>query len=257
MSAERSTPRHPMTLDFTGKVALVTGASRGIGHRIAADLAAAGATLITTSTRAGDGDRLRSAFGVELEHIAADFGDAASLAACVQRVRALPALDVCVNNAGIARHGPFASISDADWTATHDVNLRAPFRIAQAAAAVMCARGSGRIVNVGSVWSHRTMGERAAYTAAKFGLRGLTMTMAVELAPAGVLVNMVAPGFTLTDMVAENYSEERRAAIAATIPVGRLGEVAEVAAAVLFLASELNTYITGQSLVVDGGYCAR
>jgi 3-oxoacyl-[acyl-carrier protein] reductase len=114
--------------------------------------------------------------------------------------------------------------------------------------------GYGRIVNIASIWAHITMAERALYTAAKFGLRGMTMSYAMELARDNILVNVVAPGFTLTDMVRRNYSKAQIAAVEARIPMGRLGAVEEVSRAVLFLASDLNTYITGQSLVVDGGY---
>jgi 3-oxoacyl-[acyl-carrier protein] reductase len=243
-----------MKLDFEGQTALVTGASRGIGHQIACDLAACGATLIVTSTSKADAARLVEAFGPSTQHFAVDFTDAARSNEFISFLAELDELQVCVNNAGTTRHGPLEAASPSDWDATHNVDLKAPFFVSQAAAEVMKRGGYGRIVNIASIWAHQTMVERALYTAAKFGLRGMTMSFAVELARHDILVNAVAPGFTLTDMVKANYSDEQIAGLESRIPLGRLGKVEEVSRAVLFLASELNSYITGQSLVVDGGY---
>ena len=244
-----------MKIDFTGQVCLVTGASRGIGNQIAKDLAALGAKIIAASTRASDGPRLRDELGAETEHFAVDFSDAGQCREFYAHVRSLPRLDVCVNNAGLSRHGSVASLEESDWDVTQDVDLKAPVFLSQAAAAPMKRRGYGRIVNIASIWAHVTGPDRAAYTAAKFGLRGVTMSLAIELAPDNILVNVVAPGFTLTDMVKNNYSEEKQRAVAEKIPLGRLAETAEISSAVLYLASSANTYITGQSLVADGGYC--
>lgn len=243
-----------MKLDFEGKTALVTGASRGIGHRVAADLAHCGATLIVTSTSAEAGEDLIADFGSATRHFCVDFSDSKSTESFLGNVRGLSQLHVLVNNAGTTRHGPLETASEADWDFTQDVDLKAPFLLSQAAVEVMKRSGYGRIVNITSIWAHQTMAERALYTSAKFGLRGMTMSFAVELARHGILVNAVAPGFTLTDMVRTNYSAEQIAKLESRIPLGRLGGVEEVSRAVLFLASDLNGYITGQSLVVDGGY---
>ncbi len=244
----------PMKLDFRGKTALVTGASRGIGHRIATDLAACGAKLIVTSTTPEPGAELVQEFGPDTQHVAVDFADRASTSDFLVFVRALPDLHVCINNAGATRHGPLEEASEEDWDLTNDVNLKAPFFVSQAAAEVMKRGGYGRIVNVASIWAHITMAGRSIYTATKFGLRGLTLSYALELARANVLVNVVSPGFTLTDMVQRNYSKEQLAELESSIPMGRLGTVDDISRAVLFLTSDLNSYITGQSLVVDGGY---
>ena len=243
-----------MNLDFRGKTALVTGASRGIGHRIATDLAACGAKLIVTSTSPEPSAKLVEELGPDTQHVAVDFGNRASTSDFLAFVRALSELHVCVNNAGATRHGPLEEASEEDWDVTTDVNLKAPFFVSQAAAEVMRRGRYGRIVNVSSIWAHRTMAGRSVYTATKFGLRGLTLSFALELARANVLVNVVAPGFTLTDMVRRNYSKEQLAELESRIPVGRLATVEDISRAVLFLASDLNSYITGQSLVVDGGY---
>ena len=243
-----------MELDFEGRTALVTGASRGIGHRIAADLAACGARLIVTSTSADARDALLDEFGPHTEHFAVDFADAGARSSFLDRVRGLAELHVLVNNAATTRHGPMEQASEDDWDATQDVDLKAPFLLSQAAAEVMKRGGYGRMVNIASIWAHQTMANRALYTAAKFGLRGMTMSFAVELARYNILVNTVAPGFTLTDMVRTNYTREQIAHVESRIPLGRLADVGDISGAVLFLASGLNRYITGQSLVVDGGY---
>lgn len=243
-----------MELDFEGKTALVTGASRGIGRRIAADLAACGATLIVTSTTSEPSETLRDEFGPQSRHVAVDFSDPGATASFLQFVRDLPELHVLVNNAATTRHGPVERVTESDWDTTQDVDLKAPFLLSQAAVEVMKKIGYGRIVNIASIWAHQTMPERALYTAAKFGLRGMTMSFAVELARHDILVNAVAPGFTLTDMIRNNYSAEQIARLESRIPMGRLGSVEEVSRAVLFLASDLNGYITGHSLLVDGGY---
>lgn len=241
-------------IDFSGRIALVTGASRGIGRRIAEDLSRAGATLIVTSTDPADADELIAALGDGTRHLAVDFLDRGQTEAFFQRVRALDALDVLINNAGLTRHGPFETATADNWDATHDVDLKAPYFLTQAAASVMTRRRYGRVVNISSIWGHITMQDRSIYTAAKFGLRGMSISHAVELAPHNVLVNVVSPGFTMTDMVRKNYTTEKLDALSRMVPLLRLAEPGDISSAVLFLASELNTYITGQCLVVDGGY---
>ena len=243
-----------MRIDFAGRTVLVTGASRGIGKQVARDMCACGADMIVTSTRESEADKLVDELGSGVKHFAVDFSDAGSTERFLEDLRSLGKLDVCINNAGIARHGPISRATSEDWDQTNDVNLKAPFFVAQAAAELMKSGGYGRIVNVGSIWSHITKADRSVYTATKFGLRGLTMSFALELAGDGILVNMVAPGATMTDMVRENYSEQQLQSMADEIPLGRLGTTGDVSSAILFLASDLNTYVTGQSLVVDGGY---
>lgn len=242
-----------MHIDFQGQTVLVTGASRGIGHRIALDLADLGAELILTSTKADDA-RLRVGALARHRHLSVDFTDPASRATFLMALEAISPLHVCINNAGTTRHGPVDDAEEEDWDVTNDVNLKGPFLVSQAVARTMCHQQYGRIVNITSIWAHISRPGRAMYSATKFGLRGLTTGQAVELAQHNVLVNAVAPGFILTDMARRNYSEEQLQELRKRIPVGRLGEPSDVSAAVLFLASSLNSYITGQSLVVDGGF---
>ena len=242
-----------MHIDFQGRTVLVTGASRGIGHRIALDLADLGAELILTSTKADDG-RLREGVLGRHRHLAVDFTDRASRSTFLTALETISPLHVCINNAGTTRHGPIDDADEDDWDVTCDVNLKGPFLVSQAVARTMCHQEYGRIVNITSIWAHISRPGRAVYTATKFGLRGLTTGHAVELARHNVLVNAVAPGFTLTDMTKGNYSEEQLQELRKRIPAGRLAEPRDVSSAVLFLASSLNSYITGQSLVVDGGF---
>ncbi len=240
-----------MQLDFTDQTALVTGGSRGIGLQVARDLARCGARIILTSTLA------KWAAPPELQdarHLQVDFTQADSRARFLKVLAALPSLHVLINNAGVAMHRAYEQATEADWDETNDVNLKAPYLVSQAAAQIMTRQRYGRIVNVSSIWGHITMRERSVYTATKWGLRGISVSLAAELAHHNVLVNTVSPGFTMTDMVRRNYSADRLREIEARIPMGRLATTEDISRAVLFLASDLNSYVTGQSLVVDGGY---
>ena len=240
--------------DFSGQIALVTGGTRGIGRAIARTLHHLGADLILTGTDPETIRRLADEHGERYTYLCADFRSRESLTAFLDRLASYDRLDVCINNAGINRVDAIDEFDPADWDDVSNVNLRAPALIIQTAARTMKRHGYGRIVNIGSIWGHQVWERRAAYASTKWGLRGLTASAAKDLAPHGVLVNAVAPGFTDTAMVRQNYSAEDLAAVIARIPVGRLARPEEIATTVAFLASSSNTYITGQSLLVDGGY---
>ncbi len=246
-------------MQFSGKVALVTGASRGIGRAIATRLAAAGADVFCTSTKAGGcADTLAAAAALpagsgKLHAVVADVADAASVDAMAQSVLgAAGRVDFLVNNAGITRDGLFLRMDAEDFDAVIATNLRGAFLVCKAFARAMAKARGGRIVNVGSVVGLAGNAGQANYAASKAGLIGLSKSLAQELAGRGITVNVVAPGFVETDMTA-GLAAELRDAMLRQIPLGRFGAVDDVAAAVAFLCSDAAAYVTGQTLVVDGG----
>jgi 3-oxoacyl-[acyl-carrier protein] reductase len=239
----------------TPHVALVTGASRGIGRAIAATLAAQGFKVIgTATTEAGAkaiGDALAAFPGCQ--GIALDVNDAAAVEAAVDAiVKSQGGLHVLVNNAGITRDQLAMRMKDDDWDAVLDTNLKAVFRMSRAVMRTMMKQRHGRIINITSVVGASGNAGQANYAAAKAGVAGMTRALARELGSRNVTVNCIAPGFIATDMT-EVLPEAQKAALLAQIPLGRLGAPDEVAHAVAFLASPLAGYITGTELHVNGG----
>ena len=237
------------------QVALVTGASRGIGRAIALRLAADGFVVVGTATReagaAGIGEALAAYPGCR--GIVLEVNDATACGAAVDAiVNELGGLHVLVNNAGITRDQLAMRMKDEDWDAVLETNLKAVFRLSRAALRPMMKQRHGRIVNITSVVGASGNAGQANYAAAKAGVAGLTRALARELGSRNVTVNCVAPGFIATDMTAE-LPEAQKAALLAQIPLGRLGRAEEVAHAVAFLASPLAGYVTGVELHVNGG----
>ncbi len=238
------------------QVALVTGASRGIGNAIALALGAAGARVIGTSTSAEGATRLAAtltAQGSSGRGMVLDAGSAASIDALMaelERAGELPA--ILVNNAAITRDTLLLRMKPEDWDAVIATNLTAVFRLSKACVRYMMKARFGRIVNLTSIVGLTGNAGQANYAAAKAGLLGFTKSLAKELASRGITVNAVAPGFIDTDMT-RALSDEQRQALMTQIPAGRLGTPADVAAAVLFLASPQASYITGETLHVNGG----
>jgi len=236
------------------QIALVTGASRGIGRAIATALAADGFLVIGTATTeagaAAIGEALAAAGGQGLK---LDVTDAAALDAAIDGIiKAHGGLHVLVNNAGITRDTLAMRMKDEDWDAVQDTNLKAVFRASRAAIRPMMKQRYGRIVNITSVVGASGNAGQANYAAAKAGVAGMTRALARELGSRNITVNCVAPGFIATDMT-DGLPEAQKAALLTQIPLGRLGSVDEIAAAVEFLASPRAGYITGTELHVNGG----
>ncbi len=243
-------------IDLGGKSALVTGASRGIGRAIALELAKAGANvacLATAVDRAEVVAKECAAFGVRAIGIGCDVASSDQAASAVdQTIAAFSKLDILVNNAGITKDGLLMRMSDEDFERVLAVNLKGTFYTCRAAARPMTKQRSGRIVNITSVVGLMGNAGQANYAASKAGIVGFTKSLAKELGGRGITANAIAPGFITTDMTT-GLSEEIKQASLKEIPLARFGEPEAIAHAVLYLASDLGAYVTGQVLAVDGG----
>ena len=239
--------------DLTGRKALVTGATGGLGGAIARSLHAAGATVVLSGTRAIALEALAAELGERTAIVPANLADTASVEALVPSAEeAIGPLDILVNNAGITRDNLFMRMKDEEWEQVIAINLTAAFRLSRAAVKGMMRRRSGRIVNIGSVVGSTGNPGQGNYAAAKAGLVGMTKALAAEVASRGITVNCIAPGFISSPMT-DALNEKQREGILARVPAGRLGEGAEVAAACLYLASAEAGYVTGHTLHVNGG----
>ncbi len=239
--------------ELAGRRALITGASGGIGGAIAAALHAQGAEVALSGTRIDALERVAAELGERAHCTPGDLSEASAAKALVERAEAaMGGLDVLVNNAGITRDALSLRMSDDDCQSVIDVNLTAAFRLSRAVLRGMLKQRWGRIVNVTSVVALTGNPGQANYAASKAGMIGMTKSLAHEVAVRGITVNCVAPGFIESPM-SRALDDERRARILDTIPAGRLGEGLEVAACVVFLASDDAAYITGQTLHVNGG----
>ncbi|MDH4045707.1 MAG: 3-oxoacyl-[acyl-carrier-protein] reductase [Gemmatimonadota bacterium] len=240
-------------MDLMGKIALVTGGSRGIGRAIADALHAAGAGVAILDRDAERAPITAREIGDDVCAMIADVTNPDQVASALATVEeTCGPIDILVNNAGVTKDGLLARMSSDDWDAVLDVNLKGAFLLTKAVARGMMKRRWGRIINISSVVGLMGNAGQANYAASKAGLIGFTKSVARELASRNVLVNAIAPGFIETDMTAA-LTEAQRDTLRAQIPLGRLGQGMDIARAVVFLASDHADYITGQVLVVDGG----
>lgn len=241
---------------LTGQIALVTGASRGIGAAIAQELGALGAAVIGTATSANGAAAITSslaAAGIKGEGMALDVNDAVQIEATLKAIsEKYGDVSILINNAGITKDTLLMRMKDEDWDAVISTNLTSVYRMSQAVLRPMMKARAGRIISISSVVGHMGNAGQTNYAAAKAGMTGFTKSLAAEVGSRGITVNCVAPGFIETDMTAE-LPEDITNKMLARIPVGRLGSVKEIAATVAFLASPNAAYITGETIHVNGG----
>jgi 2-deoxy-D-gluconate 3-dehydrogenase len=249
-----------ISFSLAGKTALVTGANTGIGQAIAVALAEAGADVaLAGRSEPAETLALIAEAGRRAVNIAADLSTIEPVARVVdEATAALGRIDILVNNAGIIRRDDLLRFSAADWDAVIDTNLKTLFFLSQAAARGMVAQGGGKIVNIASLLTFQGGIRVPSYAAAKSGVGGVTKAMANELAPHGVQVNAIAPGYIATNNTAALQADEtRNRQILERIPAGRWGDPQDIAGAAVFLASPASNYVTGHVLAVDGGWLAR
>jgi len=242
-------------IDLTGKVALVTGGTRGIGKAIAQKFIVAGAYVIVTGTKNKSHPQLLKDFATKnIEFCCVDFSNEISTATFLKKVKQYKRIDILVNNAGINKINLNTDTTLQDFTLLTDVNLKAPYVLMREVSKKMKKNKAGKMLNITSIWSEVTKKGRSIYTATKYGLAGLTKTLAVELAAENILVNSLGPGFVETELTLRTNSKIELKKITELIPLQRLAQPDEIANIALFLCSDLNSYITGQNIIADGGY---
>ncbi|PHM75165.1 3-oxoacyl-ACP reductase FabG [Xenorhabdus kozodoii] len=240
-------------MSFDGKIALVTGASRGIGRAIAELLVERGARVVGTATSEKGAEAISAFLGDKGKGFVLNVTDSASIENALSNIRdEFGEIDILVNNAGITRDNLLMRMKDDEWQDIIDTNLSSIFRLSKAVMRSMMKKRYGRIISIGSVVGTMGNAGQANYAAAKAGVIGFSKSLAREVASRGITVNVVAPGFIETDMT-KALTDEQRAGIAAGIPANRLGDAKEIASAVAFLASDEAAYITGETLHVNGG----
>ncbi len=246
-----------MKLDFNNHVVLITGATRGIGKQIAHDFYNSGANLILTGTNPEQIKELNETAEKQKKNITyycVNFLNSESTTKFINALDKYEKIDVCINNAGINRINLIEQTITKDWDDIIAVNLTAPYLIIKKVSQIMKKNRYGRIINISSIWGHISKEKRSSYSSSKFGLRGLTVAASIELAKHNILVNTISPGFVHTDLTEEILSEKEMNDLSLQIPAGRLANPDDISPVVLFLSSSHNRYITGQNIIVDGGF---
>lgn len=244
-------------INLKGKVALVTGGTRGIGKSIVDQFLLAGADVLATGTNSSAIETLNQENrNPSLKYLHLNLNDMENVKTFIKNTLASESVDILVNNAGINIVAEAIEISDEDFQKIQEINVHGPFLLAQAFGKQMIAKQWGRIVSIASIWSVVTRPGRLSYSTSKMALLGINKTLAIEWAKHNVLVNCVSPGFTLTELTATTNTKEELKIIENKIPQNRMAMPEEIAKGVLFLSSELNSYMAGQNITIDGGYTA-
>jgi len=247
-----------MNIDFSGKTVLITGATSGIGKATASIFRSLGANLLLTGktkeniTALNKKLDLYNIINERYYHI--EFKPGNSLNEFLNFIEKQKRIDVLINNAGINRNNLVTDVLTEDLDSILAINLRAPFLIAQSVARVMKRNNYGRIVNIASIWGIITREQRSVYSTVKSGLIGMNRSIAIDLAKHNILVNAVSPGFVKTDLTNRIMTDQEARGLAKQVPLSRFAEPEEIARTIVFFASELNSYITGQNIIIDGGF---
>lgn len=244
-----------MKIDFSNKTVVVTGGTRGVGAASVELFQQCNAEVIATGTNNKELERLnRQSAGKKVKYMHLDFTSNKSVQEFLVYLDNQDRIDVLINNAGVNKIDSIDKVSEEDWDWINNVNLRGPFLLTKAVSNCMKGQRYGRMVNIASIFGFVSKAKRAAYSTTKWGLIGFTKAVALDLAPYNILVNAVSPGFVDTELTREILGEKGIKGITEAIPQQRLANIEEIAKTVVFLASDHNTYITGQNIIVDGGF---
>tara|TARA_Y100000590_G_scaffold180640_1_gene205875 strand:+ start:22923 stop:23666 length:744 start_codon:yes stop_codon:yes gene_type:complete len=244
-----------MKIDFSNKTVIVTGGIRGIGAAIVELFQECNAQIIATGTNTSELESLnQESTGEKTDYIHLDFTSNESIQKFLGHIDKQDRIDVLINNAGVNKIDSIKDIAEDDWDWINNVNLRGPFLLTRAVSNIMQNQGYGRMVNIASIFGIVSKAKRAAYSTTKWGLVGFTKAVALDLAPHNILVNAVSPGFVDTELTRKILGNKEIEELIDTIPQKRLADAGEIAKTVVFLTSHHNTYITGQNIIVDGGF---
>lgn len=246
---------HINLMNLKGKNAIITGGTRGIGRGICELLLSLECNVTATGTKI---NKNKCTEGIEkLNYLQLDYLSSESLELFLDYIKGFEKIDILINNAGINIVEPIDDLNKENWDKVLQVNLTGPMFLSRAVASIMKRHENGKILNISSIWGVIGKEKRNAYAASKTGLIGITRTIALDLAPYNILVNALCPGFTVTDLTRSTLNEKEIRNLSNQIPLGRLAETGDIAKTAVFLCSDLNSYITGQTIIADGGFTIR